>query len=144
MPKRITIENAELTATFNGIAYSFPWVNQVSINDPRENILSNSPQGSGSGIVYRQNLTTPVASEMVVREVPTELFTLMKAAFESQDRVDFLLYDKNAGDQYTLDDSVIRTNPSNLNLGESDASFDIALNISTSTSRFNHKPPVDA
>ena len=143
MPKRITIENAELTLTLAGKAYAFNWVNSVVINDPRENILSNSPQNNGKGIVYRQNLTTPVATEMVVREVPAELFDVLKEAFEDQNRVDFLLYDKVVGDQYTLDESVIRSNPSNLSLGESDSSFDVSLNISTSTSRFKHKPSVD-
>ena len=144
MPKRITIENAELSIVFGENAYSFDWVTSVVINDPRENVLANSPQGRGDGIVYRNGTTTPVATEMVVREVPGELYSLMKDAFENQDRVDIMLYDKVAGDQYTLDDSVIRTNPSNLNLSEGEDSFDVPLNVSTTTNRFTHTPTVEA
>ena len=141
MAKRITIENAELTATIAGIAYSFPWVTSVTIADPRENVLANSPQSHGDGIVYRTGLTVPVTADMIVSEVPTDLLEMLKAAFENQTRVDFLLYDKNVGDQYTLDQSVIRTNPSNLNLTEGEETFNIQLNTSTASSRFNHKPP---
>ena len=82
MPKRITIENAELSIVFGQQAYSFCWVTSVVINDPRENVLANSPQGCGDGIVYRNGTTQPVATEMVVREVPGDLYGLMKDAFE--------------------------------------------------------------
>ena len=144
MAKRITIENAELTMTIGGSAYAFPWVVSVNIADPRENVLATSPQSTGDGIVYRTGISTPVTSDMIVREVPTALFNLMKQAFELQQRVDILLFDKNVGDQYTLDESVIRTNPSNLTMGEGESTFDVTLNLSTATGRFGHKPPIEA
>lgn len=144
MPKRITIENAEMSLTFGNQAYSFPWVNSGSIQDPRENVLSISPQGQGDGVVYRNGITTPVLGDFVVREVPEDLFNAMKSAFENQDRVEMLLYDKNVGDQYTMGQSIIRSNPSNLNLSEGEETFDVMLNLSCAANRFGHKPPVDA
>ncbi len=143
MPKRITIENAELSVTFGDVAYTFPWVTSVSINDPRENVLSMSPQETGDGIVYRTGTTLPVVADMVVREVPADVYELMKTAFKDQTRMDFLLFDNKGGDQYTLDEAIIRTNPSNLELAEGEDTFNVLVNTSCSANRFNHKPPSD-
>lgn len=143
MPKRITIENAELSVTISGVAYTFPWVTSVSINDPRENVLSMSPQETGDGIVYRTGTTQPVVADFVLREVPAEVFDLLKDAFKDQSRVDWLLFDNKAGDQYTLDESIIRTNPSNVELSEGEETFNVNVNTSCAGNRFGHKPPAD-
>lgn len=143
MTKRITIENAELTATFDGVAYIFPWVTQISIQDPRENVLSTSPQGKGDGVVYRTGTTLPVVADFIVREVPEELFDKLTEAFSSQDRVDFLLFDKSGGDQYTLEAGVIRTNPSNVDVAEGEDTFNVMMNVSCAGNRFKHKAPKD-
>ena len=143
MGKRITIENAQLTLTMQGVAYGFPWVNSVVINDPRENILATSPQGHGNGIVYRQGTTAPINADFIVREVPAELFDVMVSAFEKQTRFDVLMYDKNIGDQYAMGDCIMRTNPSNVDVSEGEETFDVAMNTNCPASLFKHSPPAD-
>ena len=144
MGKRVTIENAELTITFDDLAYKFEWVNSVTINDARENTLVVSPQGTGNGIPYRNGVTTPVTADFVVREISTEMFGLLSKAFEDQERVDILLFDKLSGDQYTLDDAIIRSNPSNVDVAEGEDSMNVMVNTNCTPNQFKHKPPVEA
>lgn len=141
MAKRTTIENAELTITLNDQSYVFPWVQSVAIADPRENTLSASPQGTGIGLAYQANTNQPVTGDMIVRDISTELFGLLIAAFENQERCDFMLFDKLAGDQHVLNNSVIRTNPSNVTVAEGEEALNIALNVSCAQNQYTHTPP---
>lgn len=143
MTKRATIENAELTLTLDDVAYKFEYVSSLNINDPRENALSISPQGTGDGIPYRNNTTQPVTADMVVRDLPAALFAALKVAFEEQERIDMLLFDKIIGDQYTLDNAILAGNPSNLGSIEGEAAFDVTVNVRCSANNFEHKPPAD-
>ena len=138
--KKITIENASLTASINDIDYDFGFITSITLTDPRENSMSVSPQGKGDGLVFRINTTAPCTNDFIIRSLSSELYTALTTAFEEQTRIDFLLYDTNGGDQYELGQSVIRMNPSNASITEGEEALNVLLNTSCPPLRWKHTP----
>lgn len=141
---RTTIENASLSLIVGGQGYEFVNVSNITINDPRENTLSGSPQGGGVGVVYRTGTTSPITADFVVREVPSELMGVLMDAFVNQDRIDVLLYDQITGDNYEFTQAVSRTNPSNATFAEGEEQLNVPFNIATVPNHFAHKPALQA
>lgn len=140
MSGKITLENASLTATYNDEAYTFPNVINITLTDPRENVLSASPQGNGDGIPYRTGLTLSCDNNFTIRDVPYPLLKILKKAFENQERIDFMLYDQKSNDGYELNASTIRNNISNLNVVEGESALDVPLNTQCVPKNFKHIP----
>lgn len=126
----ITIENATVTTTFNGVEYLHDFVTNITMTDPRENNLTVSPQGSGLGITYRTGTTSAMTADMVVRGLPVELVALYERAFASQERVDVMIVDARTGERYDLNSAIVRTNPVIPgSITEGETSLDQALNF---------------
>ena len=134
----ITIENATVTATVNSVEYVHAFVNNITISDPLENALTVSPQGGGIGIVYRVNTTSPVETALTVRDLAIELKTLYKNAFKNQTRIDFMIVNTDTQERYDFDSSIIKSNPVNSTISEGDTALDVAINIQTPPSTFDH------
>jgi hypothetical protein len=54
------------------------------------------------------------------------------------------LFDKIVGDQYTFDECILRSNPSNVDVSEGEDTFNVLVNTNCSSPNFLHKPPTDA
>ena len=134
----ITIENASVTASLNSVRYVHTFVTNIVINDPRENVLSVSPQKVGIGIVYRNNTTSAIACGLTVRDLDIELQNLYKDGFDKQTRIDFMITDTNTGERYDLNNSVVRSNPANSTISEGETSLDVAINFTTPPATFDH------
>lgn len=137
---RVTIENANLSLRVNDVAYEFPNVSNITINDPSENTLSVSPQQNGAGVVYRTGTTSPVTAEFVVRELPQALFIQLIELFKLQGRCAVLLYDSLTGDNYEFTNAVLRTNPSNGTFAEGEEQLNVPFNIAAPQNFFKHTP----
>jgi hypothetical protein len=134
----ITIENATVTATVDCVRYVNVFVTNIEINDPRENSLTVSPQGGGQGIAYRTNTTSAVETGLTVRDLAIALTDLYKGAFADQTRVDFMIVNTASGERYDLNNSIVRSNPTNSTISEGDTALDVAINISTPPASFQH------
>jgi hypothetical protein len=140
----LTIENATVTATFaNGIRYVHDYVTSITINNPSENALAVSPQGTGDGIPYKVNTTQPVVLDMIVRKVAAEFLTAYKEAHKSQERISFMITDVESGERYDLNNSIIRTDPTNRTITDGEGALDIPLNANTAQRNFNHVSGAD-
>ena len=134
----ITIENATVTAILNEQEYIHDFVTNITINDPKENMLSVSPQGGGIGVVYRNNTTAPIDTALTVRDLPVELIDLYKTAFKEQLRVDFMIINTATGERYDLNKSIVKSNPTNTTISEGESSLDVILNIITPPAKADH------
>jgi hypothetical protein len=146
---RITIENASVTLTtvastlpdlFQGEeTYTFPFVTNITIADPTENGMTVSPQGGSNGLSFRLNTTSPVAIEMIVRDLPTELLTVLRQAHgENRNRVDFMILDTNTEERFDLNDCLITSNPSNTAVSEGEESLDVGVTAVCAPKNFSH------
>ncbi|HDM8140700.1 TPA: hypothetical protein P0E12_004990 [Vibrio harveyi] len=142
MARRTTIENAQMVLTDDETdqAYQFEWVTSITLTDPRENVLAVSNQDVGDGVVYRTGTGQAGTADMIVRDVPANIFKLMKAGFQKQKRFTLMIFDKQNGDQHDVGKAIIRSNPSNTTIADGDASLDVPLNLSFPPARWDHKP----
>lgn len=138
-----TIEFAQVSVTgvASGVTYDHDYVTNITINDPRENALAVSPQGTGMGIIYRNGTTQAVTADMVARGMPAELLTFYKEVFDKRLRVDVIVIDSQTGERYDLNNAVLRTNPVNTTIGEGEGSLDQGLNFALAPSGFRHVGP---
>ena len=137
---KMTIENATVTATVDGVRYVHDFVTSISINDPRENALSVAPQGEGDGVVFRTGTTSSITLDMIVRNMPIEMAGLYMELFGTQERVDFMIVNSATGERFDLNNSILRTNPSNVSITEGEGSLDVAINASCPPNGFSHTP----
>ena len=135
---KISIENAVVTATADGVEYHHDFVTNITINDPRENVLTTSPQGGGNGLNYRTNISAPISLEMTVRNLPVELTDLYKIAFDKLTRLDFMILDGLTGERYSINRAILRTNPMNTQIAEGEASLDVMISASAPNAYFTH------
>ena len=136
---KISIENAVVTVTKDGLRYVHDFVTNISINDPRENSLTVSPQGGGRGLSYRTNIASAVTLDMVVRNLPLELVELYKVEFAKGGRLDFMILDDMTGERYDINKAILRTSPTNTTISEGESSMDVMINASAPPAYFNHK-----
>lgn len=135
----MSIENATVTVTDeNNVRYVHDFVTNITITDPRENVLSSSPQGGGKGIAYRTGNTSQVTTDMIVRGLPVGLVNLYKKAFKNKSRLDVMIVDARTNERYDLNDSIVRSNPTNATITEGEATLDQSINFGTSPSGFDH------
>lgn len=137
----ITIENATVTVTFNGVNYHHEYVTQITIADPRVNELAVSPQGHGKGIAYRSGTTSAITADMVVRGMQPELLSLYEKAFKTQSRFDLMIVDASTNERYDLNDSLLRNNPVIQTIGTDETALDQPLRLSTPPNGFSYQGP---
>jgi hypothetical protein len=134
----LTIENATVTATLNGLRYVHNFVTSITIADPRENALTVSPQSGSNGIAYRTGTTSAVNGDMVARGLEVPLAEMYKKAFNEQDRIDFMIVDAATGERYDLNNALIRTSPINTTITEGESSLDVMINFSCPPADYDH------
>lgn len=134
----IKTASVSVTSIATGIKYEHDFVTNITINDPRGNELTVSPQGKGQGIVYHSGTTSPIASDMVVRAMPNELLGFYVDAYNSEARFDVMIMDTRTGERYDLNNAILRTNPLNTTIAEGEDSLDQMLGFSCPPSGFAH------
>ena len=134
----ITIENATVTVTVNDVEYVHAFVTNVTIADPLQNMLSVSPQGGGIGIVYRTGTTSPVVTNLTVRDLAVALKNLYKNAFKNQTRIDLMIVNTATQERYDFDNSIVQDNPVNSTISEGETALDVAIIFQTPPSTFDH------
>jgi hypothetical protein len=134
----LTIENATVTATLNGLRYVHSFVTNITIADPRENALTVSPQSGSNGIAYRTGTTSAVTGEMTARGLEVPLADMYKKAFNDQERIDFMIVDSATGERYDMNNALVRTNPLNTTITEGESSLDVAINFACPPADYNH------
>lgn len=142
----ISIANASVTITdqLSGVTYAHGFVTNITIAEGKINNLTVSPQGGGKGIVYGTNLTTPVLTDIVVRDTPVELAEYYKTAFHNQKRFDVMIMDTATNERYDINEAIIRESPRSTNIAEGEASLDQAIGFASPPAYFTHTPSVPA
>lgn len=136
----ISIKNAAVTITDqDGNQYHHDYVTNIAINNPRENALAISPQ-SGKGIKFENNITQPVAIDLIVRGMPADMVTFYTTVFESGERIDIAIVDASTGEHYYQNDAVIKSDPRNATISEGEASLDQPLAFIGPQASYSHGP----
>jgi hypothetical protein len=140
---KITIENATVTMTYNDVPYVHDFVQSISINDPRENNLTVSPQGGSRGLIFRTGLNAQATVDSTVRDLEGALVQLYQRLWENQDRFDFQVLDSATGERYDFTDCIIRTSVLNAAISEGEGSFDVPLALGLAPENINYVAPED-
>lgn len=145
---KISIQSASVVVTdvTSGVSYSHDFVTNITINNPRARELTVSPQGFGKGIQFATGLTSPIATDMVVRGMPNELAAFYINAYTGSNtdrdrRFDVMILDTVTGERYDLNNSIIRNDPRNMTVQEGEAGLDQALGFSTPPTGFAYTAP---
>lgn len=138
----INIANASVTITNaeSSVTYAHEFVTNITIVEGRTNNLTVSPQGGGKGIAYSTGLTTPVLTDMVVRDTPIELMEYYKVAFDKQLRFDVMILDTATNERYDINYAIIRDSPRSATITEGETSLDQAIGFASPPAHFTHAP----
>lgn len=138
----ISIANASVTITNaeNSTTYAHEFVTNITIVEGRANNLTVSPQGGGKGITYSTGLTTPVLTDMVVRDTPIELVEFYKIAFDKALRFDVMIVDTLTNERYDVNYAIIRESPRSTTITEGETGLDQAIGFASPPAYFTHTP----
>lgn len=133
----IQIGNAKVTMSVGGVDYNHEHTINVTINNPRQNNLDSSPQDAGDGYNYQTGIDQPVTATLTLRHLARALKNMLKSAYKNGTRIDFLIYDSVTGDQYTMDECIVQSDPRNTAIGEGAEVFNVDVSLQCTYNNFD-------
>lgn len=140
----IQVGNAKVTFTIGGTSYDHNHTINVNINNPRQNNLDASPQDYGDGYNFQTGIDQPVTATLTLRHLSKNLRNTLKSAYKNGTRIDFLIYDSVTGDQYTMDQCIVQSDPRNKAIGEGAEVFNVDVSLQCTYNNFDDSDGTDS
>ncbi len=122
------IYNCDFGVKINGVNYDFTHVENMQIEDPEMNkLLRGSNAGNKIGLAYKEGMKEPKKVTVTILGMSAELKVVLDSAFENQTRVDAYCVDRTDGSSKIAKNSVLSSQPMQLNVEEGAESMNVAL-----------------
>lgn len=120
--------NCDLGIKIAGVNYDFEHVANLQIEDPENTKLIRGANGtSKTGLVYKEGLKDPKKITCTILGMSIELKAVLDAAFLDKTRMDVFCIDRVDGSSKMAKNSILCTQPQQLNVDESPDSMNVAL-----------------
>ncbi len=120
--------NCDFGVKINGVDYQFDHVEGMQIEDPEVTKLVRGSNASNKlGLVYKEGLKEPKKLTVTIIGMSLALKAVLDAAYEDKTRVDAYCIDRNDGSSKMAKNSILSSQPQQLNVDESPDSMNVAL-----------------
>lgn len=117
---------------FDGVAYDFPHVNEVTIEDPENTkLVRGSNAGNKTGLVYKEGLKEPKRMIVTIMGMSPELKAVLDQVYENKSRVDAFAISRDDGSSKMAKNSVLSQQPQQLTLNDTPDSMNVTLTFET-------------
>lgn len=134
------IYESDFGIKYNGITYEFPYVQNMTIEDPENTKLVRGANGNNlMGLVYKEGIKDPKKFTCTILGMTADLKAVLDQAFVNRDRLDVFMISRADGSSKMGKDAVLCSQPQQLNIDEGPESMNVSLVFETFNVQEIHK-----
>lgn len=134
------IYNCDFGIKVDGVAYDFPDVAELTIEDPEKNRLTRGANAKNiTGLAYKEGAKEPKKWTLPILNMTADIKALLDGVFDNQTRVECYCIDRTDGSSKIAKQAVLCNRPQQLQLTDSPDSMNVSLEFETFDSNEAHK-----
>lgn len=126
------IYDCDFGIKYNGVAYTFTHVVNMTIEDPENTKLTRGANaGNKTGLVYREGIRDPKRITVTIMDMPLDLKEVLDLAYEKSERLDVYAISRSTGSSKMGKNAVLSQQPKQLSLDDTADSMNVELAFET-------------